>query len=456
MESANLSLPYLMPSQAQKHVTHNEALVLLDAIVQLAVSDRDRKTPPIDPQEGQRHIVALDAEGEWVGHDGEIACYLDGGWRYLQPKEGWLAWSEGDEKLYVRRLDDWRSFAETLATLGINATPDTYNRVVVASAASLFTHDGGDHQLTINKAGQSARASLMFQSDWVAHAEIGLVGSDSLLFKVSGDGSSFIEALQIDPVSGDTCLRSLNGGPLARFRNAIINPSGLVNQRGFAGGALAAGAYGYDRWKAIGVGCELSVASGRFTLNGTIGQTIEAAGLAGSTVTVSVESPDGELGIGLGTHSWTIGAGTGRRHVTFHLGSGEASDLLLEISAASPVTFGDVQVERGPWPTPFERRPAAVEDLLCRRYFEVVHPIFSGATSNGATFRLAAPYSVAKRTVPVVTVEAVELATNAPATPASYTPTSHGTTTGAHLQFVATATSAAAAVQLQINSDAEF
>lgn len=29
--SPNLQLPYIMPSQAQKHVTHNEALRTLDA-----------------------------------------------------------------------------------------------------------------------------------------------------------------------------------------------------------------------------------------------------------------------------------------------------------------------------------------------------------------------------------------------------------------------------------------
>lgn len=456
MESVNLSLPYLMPSQAQKHVTHNEALVVLDSVVQLSVADRDRTAPPLDAQEGQRYIVAPDATGDWAGHDGKIACYLDDGWRFLDPKEGWLAWVDADGKLFVRRHGYWRSLADSFAMLGINATPDTYNRIVVASTASLFTHDGSDHQLTINKAGAGSRASLMLQSNYSGRAEIGLIGNDNLLFKVSGDGSSFIEALQVDNGTGDTCVRSLNGGPLAGFRNAIINPSGLVNQRGFAGGPLASGDYGYDRWKALGAGCEMSVASSRFTLSGTIGQTIEAAGLAGSTVTISVDSPDGELGISLGTHSWTIAGGAGRRHVTFHLGSGEAADLPLAISATGTVTFGDVQVERGPWPTPFERRPAAIEDLLCRRYFEVVHPGFSGATTNGGGFRMVAPYSVAKRTVPNIAVAEVELATNAPATTAAYTATSLGRTTGAHLQFTGSATTAAAAVQLKITADAEF
>lgn len=38
--SANLQLSYIMPSQAEKHVAHNEAIRALDALVQFAVLDR--------------------------------------------------------------------------------------------------------------------------------------------------------------------------------------------------------------------------------------------------------------------------------------------------------------------------------------------------------------------------------------------------------------------------------
>ena len=41
-----LSLPYILPSQAQKHVTHNEALDLLDVVVQAAVVSRGLTSPP--------------------------------------------------------------------------------------------------------------------------------------------------------------------------------------------------------------------------------------------------------------------------------------------------------------------------------------------------------------------------------------------------------------------------
>lgn len=39
--TTQLNLPYIAAAQAQKHVTHNEALRALDAIIQLSVLDRD-------------------------------------------------------------------------------------------------------------------------------------------------------------------------------------------------------------------------------------------------------------------------------------------------------------------------------------------------------------------------------------------------------------------------------
>ena len=38
-QTPNLTLPYIMAAQAQKHVTHNEALRALDVIVQFSALD---------------------------------------------------------------------------------------------------------------------------------------------------------------------------------------------------------------------------------------------------------------------------------------------------------------------------------------------------------------------------------------------------------------------------------
>ena len=56
--TTHLLLPYILAAQAQKHVTHNEALRILDGLVQLSVLDRDLTAPPGSPAEGDRDIVA--------------------------------------------------------------------------------------------------------------------------------------------------------------------------------------------------------------------------------------------------------------------------------------------------------------------------------------------------------------------------------------------------------------
>ena len=66
-QTANLNLPYIMPSQAQKHVTHNEAIRLLDGLVHLAVRDRDLSAPPDTPDDGACYIVGGAASGAWNG-----------------------------------------------------------------------------------------------------------------------------------------------------------------------------------------------------------------------------------------------------------------------------------------------------------------------------------------------------------------------------------------------------
>ena len=98
--TTHLLLPYILASQAQKHVTHNEALRLLDAMVQLSVLDRDLTSPPASPADGDRHIVASSATGLWAGWDLNVAFWVDGVWMRLVPRPGWLAWI-GDEAAFV-------------------------------------------------------------------------------------------------------------------------------------------------------------------------------------------------------------------------------------------------------------------------------------------------------------------------------------------------------------------
>lgn len=86
----NLQLPYLIAAQAQKHVTHNEALRALDALLHLSVIDRDLAAPPASPADGDRYVVAAGATGAWSGKSGSVAAFQDGAWAFYQPRTGWI------------------------------------------------------------------------------------------------------------------------------------------------------------------------------------------------------------------------------------------------------------------------------------------------------------------------------------------------------------------------------
>jgi hypothetical protein len=204
--TVNLKLPFILPSQAQKHVTHNEALIGLDGIVQLSVRDRTHAVAPVTPAEGDRYLVATPASGDFAGHEDEIAYFADGAWMFFSPRPGWLCWVEDESRLVFFHAGLWQVLAgegvETLPLLGINTAADTTNRLTVRSDASLFMHDGAGHQLKVDKSTAADTASLLFQTGFSGRAEIGLAGDDDLVFKVSADGVTFLEAMRIAAADG--------------------------------------------------------------------------------------------------------------------------------------------------------------------------------------------------------------------------------------------------------------
>lgn len=203
--SANLSMPLLMPSQAQKHVTHNEALLVLDALVQLTVADRDLAVPPSGPVNGDRHIVSAAAAALWGGPTESIAVLVNGTWMFYEPRPGWQAYVLAEERTVVWKDGAWQDVLASLNSLdelGINTSPDAINRLSVASAATLLSHVGNGHQLKINKAAAPDTASLLYQSNWSGRAEMGLSGTDNFSIKVSADGSAWAEALRVESATG--------------------------------------------------------------------------------------------------------------------------------------------------------------------------------------------------------------------------------------------------------------
>ncbi len=252
-DSPHLALPYLAAAQAQKHVTVNECLSLLDGLIHLAVISRVLASPPPTPADGDRYLVAASATAEWTGHTGELALRMEGAWRFLTPREGWRMWVV-DENVFL--IFDgaawitsgggggggasWGAISGTLAAqsdlqaalnakagashthassqitdfqnipmLGVNATADATNKLSVSSSAALFNNAGAGVQVKINKNTIADSAGILFQTGFSGRAEIGTTGDDSFHFKVSADGTNYFESLHIAGASG--LLTAKNG-----------------------------------------------------------------------------------------------------------------------------------------------------------------------------------------------------------------------------------------------------
>ncbi len=203
--SPRLDLPFLQPSQAQKHVTHNEALSRLDLVVQLSVVATNATTPPPVPEQGEVHALGSAPTDEWAGQAGNLAAWLDNAWHFLSPGIGWRAWDQTAGQIRIWDGSAWIDppvATQNLNGVGIATSYDDTNRLSVRGPATLFSHDGGGHQVKINKAGSGDTASLLFQSNWTGHAEMGLAGNTGFSIKVSPDGGSWTEALRLDPTTG--------------------------------------------------------------------------------------------------------------------------------------------------------------------------------------------------------------------------------------------------------------
>jgi hypothetical protein len=190
-------------------------------------------------------------------------------------------------------------------------------------------------------------------------------------------------------------VSSLNGGPLAGFRNVIINGNPTINQRGYVSGAATSGAnqYTLDRWRVVtsgqniswtdsanvrtvtapAGGCEqvvegLSIISGTYTLNWT--------GTATATVDGSAVAKGGNV---------TLTGGT---------------DATVKFSSG---TFSLVQLEPGSVVTPFEQRPIGTELALCQRYYESGDIILVPTVSGTAQIL---SFATRKRSTPTITLVA--------------------------------------------------
>ncbi len=207
----NLNLPLIAPSQAQKHVTHNEALRLLDTLTHLAVLSETRALPPSDSSAGARYLIAAGAQGAWAGQDGKIASYEQGGWLFHAPRPGWRLFVIETGLFKIFDGTRWQvlggKLLEDLSGLGIGtdtgAAPFSA-KLNHALWTALYAADGGSGDLTqtVNKESPAGNAGIILQTDFATKALLGHFGSDNFRISVTEDGTNFQDGLEIDNATG--------------------------------------------------------------------------------------------------------------------------------------------------------------------------------------------------------------------------------------------------------------
>jgi len=217
-QTTHLGLPYIDAAQAQKHVTHNEALQQLDALVHLSVSARNQAAPPASPVEGQRLLVGAGAAGAFAGRDFCVAAFLSGAWTFFAPLAGWRVYVEAEQALLFYDGANWNDLGaaihalQNLSLLGLGTAASAGAPLSAKLNTALFTAratgegGSGDMRFTLNKSAAANTVSQLYQTNYSGRAETGLAGDDHFHVKVSADGTTWREAINVDPASGLVAL----------------------------------------------------------------------------------------------------------------------------------------------------------------------------------------------------------------------------------------------------------
>jgi hypothetical protein len=344
--TARLGLPYLAAGQMQKHVTLNEALTRLDALVQTAVVSRTVSSQPGGPPDGALYILPPDATGAaWSGRPaGALIRAEAGGWSLVEAPDGLVVLVADAGELVVRDGGAWVPLGarleavQNLARLGLGTTADAANPFAARLNNALWTAlegwagGDGDLRLTLNKEGPADVLSLLFQSGWGGRAELGLVGDDDLRLKVSADGSVWRDAWSVDRNTGRvsfdlggtrravTVLAASGGYAVPAWARTIeavaigggggggAGAFGAAGSR-FGGGGGGAGGVSRAIWPAEQVSAGLTVAVGSGGAGGSAGPGADGgnSSLQLGSVELLVAAGGGGGGLG-GASSGAAGA----------------------------------------------------------------------------------------------------------------------------------------------------
>lgn len=146
-----LTLIELAQMQEMDSATWNEALVQLDALVDLYLLGQFINTPPASPADGDLYLTGGAPSGTWTGYAYKIAYCIDGGWRFFTPFNGLRAFVAGSNAFLLYVGGSWidldyasKTGTETLTNKTLTGAL-VATQYAVASPSSGSTYTVADH-----------------------------------------------------------------------------------------------------------------------------------------------------------------------------------------------------------------------------------------------------------------------------------------------------------------------
>ncbi|MBU0644332.1 MAG: DUF2793 domain-containing protein [Alphaproteobacteria bacterium] len=202
-DTSRFELPLLQASQAQKHVTVNDALTRIDGLLQLTLQSVTLNAPPLTLQEGEAYGVGEAAVNEWAGQEGMVALYINGGWAFVPTTLGMRA--------YVADQNGWAGHDGAGWVLGMQ-TLSAHGAGMISKVIEV------DHVLS---AGPTSNAAYAIPGQSVVYGVTGRVladitGSGLTGFSLGVSGSTNRYGSGLSPTQG-SWLRGLTGAPLTYY-----------------------------------------------------------------------------------------------------------------------------------------------------------------------------------------------------------------------------------------------
>ena len=291
------------------------------------------------------------------------------------------------------------AYSESVASASAEAAAASQSAAAesAAAASSYATAAGSDAAAAAASAAAAAAGSASAASSSETAAAIS--AAEAAASAASVDGTILVHKTGDEVIAGTKTFTApivgITTGNIGGWKNIIINGNFSVNQRGYTSGTATTGAnqYTLDRWRVVtsgqavtftttGAGRTVTAPSGGFE------QVIEGASIGGGTYVINWT----------GTASCTVNGVSYTKGATFTLTAG--SNATVRFSSG---TVTDAQIEPGEVATAFELRPAAVELLLCQRYYQTSGEHRSwGYGPAYRTFGSAVRFAVPMRAIPTV------------------------------------------------------